>query len=137
MPKQSQRWKALEKATAEALGGRRIRRRWDLFESAPDVVVTDSGIIAECKTRKRFSHHGLLEEARRKYAQNGETVILVTKAEKQVGAYATVPLDFFAALLNQARARMPANEITPKEVQTPDPTGESAVQRHTGGEMNG
>ncbi len=120
------RWKQHEQDVADILGGRRIHRRWDLFERAPDVVVTDGGIIAECKTRKRFAHHRLLEDATRKYSQNGETVILVTKTERQCGAYATVPLDWLAGLLRRLRAEArvcPATGQTPSG-SIPDPAGQ-------------
>ena len=100
--KHSSRWKDLERTVAATLGGRRIVRQ-DLFESAPDVIVTDAGLIAECKAYRKFRHHSLLEKAQKKYGRNGQTVILVTKAERQTGAYATVPLDYLADLLNQVR----------------------------------
>ena len=98
----STRWKDLERTVAAALGGRRIVRQ-DLFESAPDVVITDAGLLAECKAYRKFKHHSLLETAQRKYGHLGKTVILVTKAERQVGACATVPLSFLADLLNEVR----------------------------------
>jgi hypothetical protein len=102
----STRWKDLERAVAATLGGRRIVRQ-DFFETAPDVIVTDSGLIAECKAYRRFKHHSLLETAQRKYGHNGQTVILVTKTERQVGAYVTLPLDYLADLLNQVRNQPP------------------------------
>lgn len=99
----SRAWKDLEKATAEALGGRRVHRRWDLFERAPDVIVADHNLICECKYRTRWAHHGLIEQAQAKYCLGGERIALVTKAHGQQGAYATVPLDFLAAILAKAK----------------------------------
>jgi len=99
----STRWKALERDVAEVLGGRRIHRRWDLFESAPDVVVEDFGIIADCKAYRRFAHHTLLDTVAQKYCNENETPALVTKAHGQHGAYITVPLEFFRQLLAEIR----------------------------------
>jgi hypothetical protein len=98
----SQRWKTLERDAAAALGGRRIRRRWDLFESAPDVRVDDFDIVAECKTRERFAYDAIIRETQRKYCHAGETAILCTRA-KGGRAYATVPLEWLAQILHEAR----------------------------------
>lgn len=101
--KRSQRWKALEKTAAEKLGGRRIVRQ-DFFESSPDVEVPDLKILAECKAYKRFSFHGHMAQAA-KYCRAGETPILITKSANQIGEFATVSLDYLAALLDEIRAK--------------------------------
>ena len=105
MNRQSERWKQLERDAARALGGRRVLRRWDLFESAPDVIIEAAGfrIVADCKAYRRFAHHSLLEEVQRKYCNPGEVPILVTKHSGQMGANVTVPMEFFARLLNELR----------------------------------
>lgn len=97
----SARWKDLERTAARKLGGRRIIRQ-DFFESSPDVKVDDFDLIVECKTRKSFSFHRHIEQAR-KYCTGGEAPLLVTKAENQIGEFATVPLDWLAALLRELR----------------------------------
>lgn len=102
VPSRSQRWKHLERVAARKLGGKRIVREW-LFEKAPDVVVPDFGLIIDCKAYRRFAHHTLLETAQRKYTRPGEHVALVTKHSGQVGEYITVPLDWFAAILDELR----------------------------------
>ncbi len=99
-----EKWKTLERDTAAALGGRRIIRRWELFESRPDVVLDISGVhaVAECKLRQRFEHHRIFAEARRKYCEDGADLILVTRS-RDGQTMATVPLDRFAELLRAAR----------------------------------
>lgn len=97
----SARWKELERTAARKLGGRRVHRR--LFEKAPDVLVPEFGLIVECKAYAKFAHHTLIETAQGKYAEPGETVALVTKAEGQRGEYVTLPLDYVASLLDQVR----------------------------------
>ena len=99
--RRSERWKALERAAAGKLGGRRIHRL-DFYESSPDVVVEDLGIIAECKAHKRFSFHRHLEQAA-KYCRKGETPVLVTKEAGQRGEFCTVPLDWLADILDKVR----------------------------------
>lgn len=98
----SERWKSLERNAAKALGGRR-HVRWFRFEKAPDVEVPDFNLIVDCKAYRRFSHHGLLDTLKKKYCQHDDIPALVTKHEKQIGAYVTVPLDFLAGLLNEVR----------------------------------
>lgn len=104
----SARWKDLERTAAAKLKGRRVHRRWDLFEKAADVLDVDGfDFIVECKAYRRFSHHTLLEAARRKYCSKGQTPLLVTKAEGQRGECVTLPLDTFAELLDRVRAHTP------------------------------
>ena len=63
----SERWKSLERTAARKLRGRRVIRRWDLFESAPDVVAIDGfPLVVDAKAYKRFAHHGLMQEIERK-----------------------------------------------------------------------
>lgn len=100
--RRSERWKALERCAAQKLGGRRIVRQ-DFFESSPDVEVPDLKILAECKAYKSFSFHKHMAQAA-KYCRDGETPVLITKAANQVGEFATVSLDYFAALLDEIRA---------------------------------
>ncbi len=100
--KSSQRWKALERTAAKKLGGRRIVRQ-DFFESSPDVVVPDFGLVCEAKAYAKFSFHRHLEQAQ-KYCRDGEIPALVTKESGQIGEFLTLPLDYVAALLNEIRA---------------------------------
>lgn len=108
-----QSWKALEKSAAEMLGGVRVGRvtspvlneSW--FQSAPDVIVAGPFmLVVECKYRKRFAHHALLEQAALKYCRDGQEPVLVTKQHGQRGAYATVRLEFLAELLTKARGNL-------------------------------
>ena len=98
-------WKRLEKVAADLLGGVRVERvstpllseNW--LVSAPDVIVTGPfPLIVECKVRKRFAHHAMLQEACAKYCRSGEEPVLVTR-EPCCDAYATVRLEFLAKLL--------------------------------------
>ena len=103
----STRWKTLERTAARALGGERVPRWLDFGVSAPDVIVPDFGIIVDAKAHKRFAHHTLMANIETKYLEPGEIPCLVTKAERQRGEYATVPLDFLSRLLAIARASRP------------------------------
>ena len=100
----SERWKSLERTAARALGGKRIPRWLDFGQSAPDVVVEDFHLVIDAKAHKRFSHHSLMANIETKYCERGETPVLVTKAERQIGEYATIPLGFLAGLLDRIRA---------------------------------
>lgn len=99
----SQRWKDLEREAARALGGKRVVRP-DFGE--PDVDVTVPAwpeLRVDCKAYKRFAHHSLMQDIERKYCDRpGQVPVLVTKHERQRGAYVTVPLDW----LGQVLARM-------------------------------
>ena len=103
MPR-SKRWKALERDTAEALGGRRVTEPWDLFNERPDVLVDlpdGKRLVIDCKALRRFAHHSMLEGIQRKYCQPGDVPCLVSKHERQTGEYATIPMDFLAELLRR------------------------------------
>jgi hypothetical protein len=98
-------WKRLERLTADLLGGVRVERvstpllseSW--LVSAPDVIVAGPfPLVVECKVRKRFAHHAMLQEACGKYCHNGEEPVLVTR-EPGRHACATVRLEFMAKLL--------------------------------------
>jgi len=78
--------------------------RQDFFESSPDVEVPDLKILAECKAYKRFSFHGHMAQAT-KYCRAGETPVLITKSANQIGEFVTMPLDYFATLLDEIRAK--------------------------------
>lgn len=99
--KRSARWKSLERTAAEKLGGRRIVRV-DFFQSSPDVRLDDIPAICECKAYEKFAFHRHMEQARR-YCRGREIPLLVTKEQGQIGEYITLPLDAFAALLNELR----------------------------------
>ncbi len=105
MSSRSSRWKDLERHTAAALGGERVTTPWDLFQSRPDVLVCDFGLVCDCKAYNRFAHHRLMENIKAKYCKPGEVPVLVTKEAGQHGAFATVPLEFLAELLNSERTR--------------------------------
>lgn len=97
-------WVDLEETAASALGGRRVLRRVELFEPAPDAFVDDfPEMVVDAKVRARFEHHRLTEAIREKYCTNREVPILVTKARNEDEIYATVPLDWLGGLLNEIR----------------------------------
>ncbi|MDZ4857748.1 MAG: hypothetical protein SGI88_02105 [Candidatus Hydrogenedentes bacterium] len=98
------RWKDAEREAAEALGGTRVIRQWNLFESAADVLVPDFGLVCDCKAYRRFSIHTLIDTVKRKYCGRGETPALVTKSQGQHGAYITLPMDYVGGLLDELRA---------------------------------
>lgn len=104
MARQSRAWRDWERTVADALGGRRIVRL-DFFESAPDILVGDLGLIVEAKYRAKqpFRHHALLEVARRKYAEPGEIVALATKNGGEAGGCVTLLLDDFVGIVNRLR----------------------------------
>lgn len=112
MGKQSEAWKALEKRTAERLNGRRIIRRWDLFESAPDVVVEDLHLVVDTKRYRRFAHHGLLDAVQSKYCGEGEIAVLVTSTPQRRDPVVSLPLSYFAELLDELRQRR-KDEVEP------------------------
>lgn len=94
-------WKELEKKTAEALGGVRINRSNDYGESNVDVIVPwISGLRIDCKYRSSHAHHSLVEEIRRKYCENGDWPILVTKHRGSHREYVTCDLSLFASMLD-------------------------------------
>lgn len=99
------RWKDLERTTAAKLGGIRFPRWLDFGQSAPDVVIPDQPwLIIDCKSRKRFAFHTLMETIESKYCTTpGSIPVLVTKAHGQRGEYCTIPLDFFARILDRIR----------------------------------
>lgn len=103
MPKQSAAWKDLERRTAERLRGQRVIRRWDLFESAPDVVLEDLRLVVDCKRYQRFAHHALLDAVQQKYCAEGETGLLVTSTPNRHDPVVSVPLSYFADLLAEVR----------------------------------
>lgn len=103
MAKQSERWKELERIAARKLCGERVPRWLDFGQSAPDVLVPDFGLVVDAKAHARFSHHSLMENIERKYCEPHEVPVLISKHSKQVGEYATVPLDWLANLLGEVR----------------------------------
>jgi hypothetical protein len=103
--KRSSAWKAAEGQAAEALKGKRIPRGADFSKSAPDVDVPDFPFLKiDAKRYKAFAHHTLMDEVIRKYClKEGDVPVLITKTHGQRGAYATVPLEFLALLLEDVR----------------------------------
>ena len=100
----SERWKDLERTVARKLRGRRVPRWLDFGVSAPDVLVPDfPELVIDTKAYRRFAHHTMLEVIAGKYCEPGEIPVLVTKAEGQRGEYVTIPLDWFAELLDKVR----------------------------------
>lgn len=102
----SNRWKDLERKVARVLGGRRKLRGANFGQAADDdVSVKDfPNLRIDCKAYKHFGHHTLMREIAQKYCKKGDDVpVLVTKHEGQKGEYVTIPLEFFAHLLNQMR----------------------------------
>lgn len=106
MPKQSEAWKSLERNTAKALGGERIKRGGDFSESAPDVLIPGHPEFRiDCKYRSGgFAHHSLLRECRDKYCkEKGDIALIVTKGRSERGAVVSLSLEDFAELLSQVR----------------------------------
>ena len=103
MPRRSRRWATLETACAAALGGERIHRRWDLFESAPDFLVRDFGMVGDTKAYVRFAHHRLFDCLQSKYCGEPGAVPVLVTAEPHKEPLATIRLSFLAALLNRIR----------------------------------
>jgi len=94
-----QAWQSFERDVAAALGGRRYPRDVLAFESAPDVLVPDVGLIVDAKLRKRWTHHTLLADVRRKYCRPAERPLLVTRRSGKPGALVCCEMDFFVELL--------------------------------------
>jgi len=121
MAKRSDRWKQVERDAAEVLGGVRVLRGGDFSESDVDVAIHDlPELKVDCKAYARFAHHSLLEEVRRKYCTSeGDVPVLVTKHSRQKGANVTVPISFFADLLDSHRAlkRYTASMVEKLEVR--------------------
>jgi hypothetical protein len=113
MARQSQRWKNLERATAEALGGKRVVRGADFSVSDVDVKLDDlPWLKIDCKVRKSHSHHSLLEEVSRKYCKSPEDEpLLVTKHHNQSGAYVTMSLKLFGRMVEAYRKMRHASEM--------------------------
>lgn len=105
MPKQSQRWKQLERDTAEALGGRRVVRGGDFSVSDVDVIVEDlPHLKVDCKAYAKFAHHTLVDEIRERYCKaESDEPVLVTKGSRQTGANVTISLAHFSELLRVYR----------------------------------
>lgn len=104
MTRQSQAWKAHERAIAAALGGRRISRGDDFSRVDVDVVVDDFPFLRiDGKYRQRHAHHQLLTEIRKKYCEPGDMPVLVTKQAREHGAVVSVSLEDFGRLLDMAR----------------------------------
>jgi hypothetical protein len=99
------KWKRLERTTATKLGGYRFPRWLDFRQSAPDVVVDDfPELVIDAKSRKRWAHHTYMEAIQDKYCKSRDDVpMLVTKHDGQRGEYVTIPLDYFAKMLNTIR----------------------------------
>lgn len=99
--RRSQAWKDLERETAAALRGKRIYRGADFSVSDTDVLVPDiPELKVDCKYKQAHSHHSLMAEIREKYCGDQGVPVLVTKSKRQHGACVTVPLEFFAVLLD-------------------------------------
>lgn len=99
-------WAELEEMAASKLGGRRVQRRIELFEPAPDVLVEDfPEMVVDAKLRARFAHHRLVATIREKYCTDEEVPMLITKVRNEAEIYATVPLAWLGGLLNEIRQR--------------------------------
>lgn len=108
MAKQSQAWKDLERATAEALKGKRVMRGANFAESDVDVKVPDFPLLkVDCKYRKSHAFHALVEDIRTKYCESHDvtigTPVLVTRHRNGKNVYVTVDLEMFAKLLDLIR----------------------------------
>lgn len=105
--KRSKAWADLERTAAKALGGKRILRGDDWSASLPDVDLPDlPHWKVDCKYSKAapWRHHGYVEGIAKKYCQQpGEVPVLVTKTGNQAGAYVTMRLEDFAAVLTALR----------------------------------
>lgn len=124
MRRQSQAWKNLEREAADILKGRRVTTPWSLFEIRTDVIVDDFPELAiDAKYRQRWAHHSYVKAIIDKYGAERPTPVLITKAAKERGAFATIPLALLAELLNiarvaQGRTESPATGKTDNEATT-------------------
>ncbi len=103
----SKAWKALEKKTAEALGGERISRADDWGRSDYDVHVPEHPYLkVDCKYRKGgWAHHSVLDEIRDKYCkEKGDIAIMVSKSGRKRGEVVSLSLQDFAKLLQMTEA---------------------------------
>ena len=103
--KHSSAWKDLERAAAKALGGERICRAGNFAQSAPDVAIEDfPQLKVDTKRRKQnFRHHSMLKEVEKKYCNNSDIAILITKNHSERGAVASLSMRNLARLLDAIR----------------------------------
>lgn len=100
----STRWKRLESYAADLLGGRRVIEDWTLFRRRPDVIVSDFRLVIDAKAFKHFSLHRHLDKVQSEYCTPGDVPCVVTREPGDAPAYITVPLAYFADLLNELRS---------------------------------
>ena len=103
--RRSRAWADLEIRAADILRGQRDTRRWDLFLVKDDIHVPDfPELKIDAKYRQRHSFHSLLSDIRKKYCvSDGDIPVLVTRTARESDIYCTVPLEYFAGLLDAAR----------------------------------
>jgi hypothetical protein len=103
--RRSRAWADLETRAAEILKGQRDHTRWDLFTVRDDIHVRDfPELKIDAKYRQRHSFHALLADIRGKYCKrDGDVPVLVTRTARESDIYCTVPLEYFAGLLDAAR----------------------------------
>jgi hypothetical protein len=104
--RRSRQWKVLEKDVAKAflnIGGKRVSRGSNFGLKSVDVRCSKAKALKiDAKYRVRHAHHRFMDEIVRKYCSKPTHVpVLVTKSHNQRGAFATVPLDFLAKLLDR------------------------------------
>ena len=118
MPKQRQSWKNLERQSAKLLGGHRVLRGANFGISDLDVRLDDfPELKIDCKYRASHAHHTLLAEIRKKYCLGPSDIeVLITKHHRQDGAYVTIPIEFFAALIEERRRRIAGPDYLPADV---------------------
>lgn len=113
-------WKGLEREVAEALGGKRISRGDNFAREDVDVEVLDFPLLKiDAKYRNKHTHHTFVFEIIRKYCNESEWPVLVTKHKSQTSCYVTVPIELFAALLNIARS---SNSALPRRNEDAETT---------------
>lgn len=101
MPNQS-RWKDFERFVAKQLNAQRnIRADYSLQVS--DIIFKEDylqHLVIDCKKRKNFKHHQLMNQISQKYCKNKKDIpILITKETRgRKFIIASMPFDFFKKL---------------------------------------
>ena len=101
----SRRGAALERATAKALGGQRVRR--SRFESAADLepIELPCGLVVQCECKARAALPVLVTDAldqARKYAPEGAIPVAVLRA-KGAAPMVVLSLEHFALIAGASK----------------------------------
>ena len=107
-------WKAHERDSAAALGGRRVSRADNWGRSDTDLKIKDfPHWQIDCKYRQSFLHHSLLDEIERKYCKEpGQVPVLITKQAHEQSGIVSLRRDDLGKLLNEVRAARVVVEVS-------------------------